>query len=87
LEINLKYTSVYNLSSMPGRGGAGKSTFRYNDARQYTMPPINLRRIVLNLLTIFEATYEEGGQQKVAERLFLSQPAISAAISKFRYMV
>jgi DNA-binding transcriptional LysR family regulator len=50
------------------------------------MPPINLRRIDLNLLTIFEAVYEEGSQQKAAERLFLSQPAISSAISKFRHI-
>lgn len=50
------------------------------------MPPINLRRIDLNLLTIFEAVYEEGSQQKAAERLFLSQPAISTAISKFRHI-
>lgn len=50
------------------------------------MPPINLRRIDLNLLTIFEAVYEEGSQQKASERLFLSQPAISTAISKFRHV-
>lgn len=50
------------------------------------MPPINLRRIDLNLLTIFEAVYEEGSQQKAAERLFLSQPAISIAITKFRHI-
>jgi DNA-binding transcriptional LysR family regulator len=47
---------------------------------------INLRRMDLNLLTIFEAVYEEGSQQKAAERLHLSQPAISTAISKFRHI-
>jgi DNA-binding transcriptional LysR family regulator len=47
---------------------------------------INLRRIDLNLLTIFEAVYEEGSQQKASERLHLSQPAISTAISKFRHI-
>jgi len=47
---------------------------------------INLRRIDLNLLTIFEAVYEEGNQQKAAERLFLSQPSISTAISRFRHI-
>jgi LysR family transcriptional activator for leuABCD operon len=46
---------------------------------------INLRRLDLNLLTIFEAVYEEGSQQKAAERLSFSQPAISAAINKFRH--
>ena len=47
---------------------------------------INLRRLDLNLLTIFEAVYEEGSQQKAAERLSFSQPAISAAINKFRHV-
>ena len=47
---------------------------------------MNHCRIDLNLLTIFEAVYEEGSQLKAAERLHLSQPAISAAISKFRHM-
>jgi DNA-binding transcriptional LysR family regulator len=50
------------------------------------MTPINLRRIDLNLLTIFEAVYEEGSQQKAAERLHLSQPAISSAMSRFRHI-
>ena len=45
---------------------------------------INLRRIDLNLLTIFEAVYEEGSQQKASERLALTQPAVSYAITKFR---
>jgi len=45
---------------------------------------INLRRIDLNLLTIFEAVYEEGSQQKASERLALTQPAVSYAITRFR---
>lgn len=48
------------------------------------MATINLRRIDLNLLTVFEALYEEGSQQKCSERLALSQPAVSHAISRFR---
>jgi len=39
-------------------------------------PPINLRRIDLNLLTIFEATYEEGSRQKAAERIPFGDQAI-----------
>jgi DNA-binding transcriptional LysR family regulator len=51
-----------------------------------SLKDINLRRLDLNLLTIFEAVYEEGSQQKAAERLSFSQPAISAAIGKFRHV-
>jgi DNA-binding transcriptional LysR family regulator len=51
------------------------------------MPPVNLRRIDLNLLTIFEAVYEEGSQQKAAERLYMTQPAVSSAITRLRHLV
>lgn len=47
---------------------------------------INLRRIDLNLLTIFEAVYEEGSQVKAAERLGMTQPAVSQAIARLRYL-
>ena len=45
---------------------------------------MNLRRLDLNLLTVFEAVYEEKSQQKASERLYMSQPAISNAISRLR---
>lgn len=48
------------------------------------MPRVNLRRIDLNLLTVFEVVYEERNQRKASERLFLTQPAISSAISRLR---
>jgi len=48
---------------------------------------LNLRRIDLNLLTVFEAVYQERSQQKASERLFMSQPAISSAISRLRSQV
>lgn len=48
---------------------------------------INLRRMDLNLLTIFEAVYEERSQQKASERLYMSQPAISNAISRLRTLL
>ena len=50
------------------------------------MANINLRRLDLNLLTVFEAVYEEGSQQKASERLALTQPAISVAMRKLRYL-
>lgn len=51
------------------------------------MPTFNLRRIDLNLLSIFEVVYEEKNQRKAAERLFMTQPAVSAAISRLRDIV
>lgn len=47
----------------------------------------NLRRIDLNLLTVFEVVYEEKNQRKASERLFLTQPAVSVAISRLRDIV
>jgi DNA-binding transcriptional LysR family regulator len=47
----------------------------------------NLRRLDLNLLTVFEAVYEERSQQKASERLYMSQPAISNAISRLRTLI
>jgi LysR family transcriptional regulator, transcriptional activator for leuABCD operon len=51
------------------------------------MSNFNLRKLDLNLLTVFEAVYEERSQQKASERLFMSQPAISNAISRLRHLV
>ena len=51
------------------------------------MSQMSLRKLDLNLLTVFEAVYEERSQQKAAERLFMSQPAISNAISRLRHLV
>jgi LysR family transcriptional regulator, transcriptional activator for leuABCD operon len=48
---------------------------------------ISLRKLDLNLLTVFEAVYEERSQQKASERLYMSQPAISNAISRLRHLV
>jgi LysR family transcriptional regulator, transcriptional activator for leuABCD operon len=51
------------------------------------MSQVSLRKLDLNLLTVFEAVYEERSQQKASERLFMSQPAISNAISRLRHLV
>jgi LysR family transcriptional activator for leuABCD operon len=48
---------------------------------------MSLRRLDLNLLTVFEAVYEELSQQKASERLFMSQPAISNSISRLRTII
>lgn len=48
---------------------------------------INLRSIDLNLLTVFEAVYELRSQSRAADRLGMSQPAVSAAISRLRYVM
>jgi len=45
---------------------------------------MNLRGIDLNLLTVFEVVYEEGNQQRAAERLGMTQPAVSSAMSRLR---
>ena len=45
---------------------------------------INLRRINLNLLTFFEALYQEQNLTAAAERINVSQPAMSNALSRLR---
>lgn len=47
---------------------------------------MNLRGIDLNLLTVFEAVYEERSQVRASERLFMTQPAVSHAVSRLRFM-
>ncbi len=44
----------------------------------------NLRSVDLNLLPIFEAAYEERSLSRAAERLALTQPAVSHALSRLR---
>ena len=48
---------------------------------------LNLRKIDLNLLTVFEVVYEERNQRKASERLFMTQPAVSASIARLRDIV
>ncbi|MFN5744902.1 MAG: LysR substrate-binding domain-containing protein [Methylococcaceae bacterium] len=51
------------------------------------MHEINLRGVDLNLLTVFEVVYEEQSQIKAAERLGMTQSAISHALGRLRYLV
>jgi DNA-binding transcriptional LysR family regulator len=46
----------------------------------------NIARLDLNLLVVLEAIYSAGGVTRAAERLNLSQPAISHALSRLRGM-
>ncbi|QFY41569.1 LysR family transcriptional regulator [Candidatus Methylospira mobilis] len=45
---------------------------------------MNLRGIDLNLLTIFEATFEECNQTKTCDRLGMTQSAISNALNRLK---
>ncbi|CAM5507360.1 HTH-type transcriptional regulator LeuO OS=Afipia felis OX=1035 GN=leuO PE=3 SV=1 [Afipia felis] len=49
--------------------------------------PVNLRNADLNLLTVFDAVMSEGSMTRAAEKLGMSQPAISNALSRFRRLV
>lgn len=48
---------------------------------------VNLRGIDLNLLTVFEAVYEERSQSRAANRLGMTQPAVSNALRRLRSLV
>ena len=48
---------------------------------------MNLRRIDLNLLVIFDALIEERNVTRAAQRVALSQPALSNALSRLRHFL
>ncbi len=48
---------------------------------------LNLRSVDLNLLTVFEAVYEEANQARASERLAMTQPAVSNAMARLRQVV
>lgn len=50
------------------------------------MNEINLRSIDLNLLTVFQAIYDEGQITKAGRSLGLTQPAVSHALGRLRQM-
>lgn len=45
---------------------------------------MHIRNFDLNLIAIFEAVYEERNQSRAAERLGISQPAVSHALTRLR---
>ena len=48
------------------------------------MSRINLARVDLNLFVVFDAIYREGSLTRAAEKLYLSQPAVSHALARLR---
>lgn len=48
---------------------------------------LNLRKIDLNLLVIFEALYATSNTSRAAERLGMSQPAVSSALGRLRNLI
>lgn len=52
-----------------------------------TRPPLNLRSIDLNLLTVFDAVMQEGNLTRAASRIGMSQPAVSDAVARLRHML
>lgn len=45
---------------------------------------MRLRDVDLNLFLVFEAIYSEGNLSRASERLFITQPAVSNALSRLR---
>lgn len=48
---------------------------------------VNLKNVDLNLLVIFEAVYSTGNISRAAERLGMSQPAVSNALARLRELI
>ena len=48
---------------------------------------MHLSRIDLNLFTVFDAIYREGGITPASKRLHLSQPAVSHALARLRELL
>jgi DNA-binding transcriptional LysR family regulator len=51
------------------------------------MCSLDLRRLDINLLVILDALYDEGTISRVAERLQLSQPTVSAGLGRLRTLL
>ncbi|MEP6390980.1 MAG: LysR family transcriptional regulator [Halioglobus sp.] len=47
---------------------------------------MNLRSVDLNLLTVFDAVITEGSVTRAADKIGMSQPAMSIALSRFRHI-
>ena len=48
---------------------------------------MDLSKIDLNLFTVFDAIYREGGITSASKRLHLSQPAVSHALARLRELL
>ena len=47
---------------------------------------VNLRSVDLNLLPVFEAAYEERSLSRAAQKLAMTQPAVSHAMTRLRHL-
>jgi len=57
-------------------------------SRMYGSPPaVDLKKIDLNLLVLFEAIYSTGAIGKAAERLHITQPAVSNGLKRLRELM
>src|SRR3546814_19879452 len=63
---------------------AGRLLVRLQARREPGMNRNDLRRVDLNLLIVFETLMHERSVTRAAEKLFLGQPAISAALARLR---
>src|SRR2546426_9026883 len=51
------------------------------------MSQMNWRAFDLNLLVVFEAVMQDGSVTRAGKRLGMSQPALSHALNRLRYLV
>jgi DNA-binding transcriptional LysR family regulator len=56
-------------------------------ARTQRRAAVDLSKIDLNLFTVFDAIYREGGITSASKRLHLSQPAVSHALARLRELL
>src|SRR5262252_2648248 len=59
----------------------------HNSRATHSGDPMPLSRIDLNLFTVFDAIYREGGITAASKRLHLSQPAVSHALGRLRELL
>ena len=47
---------------------------------------MNLRKVDLNLLTVFDAVMREGNFTRAADKIGMTQPAVSEAVARLRHL-
>src|SRR5262245_26372546 len=69
------------------RGGSAACILARAAWREALESAMHLSRIDLNLFTVFDAIYREGGITPASKRLHLSQPAVSHALARLRELL